>query len=258
MDIITSTSNEKIKRVTMLVNNAKARRKEGLFAVEGLRIASEIPEGVLEECYVSEGFAAEHEISEIFGYETDTVVVSSAVFKKMSDTQNPQGILCVCRKNEETADDFLSGRRIGELRLLILEGIQDPGNLGTMIRTAEGAGFDAIIADENTVDVYNPKVTRSTMGSLFRMPVIYTQDLPAFIDDIKQSSVTVYAAHLDGKKSYREVRYGSRIAFLIGNEGAGLSDEITKKADELVRIPMQGKLESLNAAVAAALLMYSL
>lgn len=258
MDIITSTSNEKIKRVTMLVNNAKARRKEGLFAVEGLRIASEIPEGVLEECYVSEGFAAEHEISEVFGYETDTVVVSSAVFKKMSDTQNPQGILCVCRKNEETADDFLAGRRIGELRLLILEGIQDPGNLGTMIRTAEGAGFDAIIADENTVDVYNPKVTRSTMGSLFRMPVIYTQDLPAFIDDIKQSSVTVYAAHLDGKKSYREVRYGSRIAFLIGNEGAGLSDEITKKADELVRIPMQGKLESLNAAVAAALLMYSL
>ena len=258
MDIITSTSNEKIKRVTMLVNNAKARRKEGLFAVEGLRIASEIPEGVLEECYVSEGFAAEHEISEVFGYETDPVVVSSAVFKKMSDTQNPQGILCVCRKNEETADDFLSGRRIGELRLLILEGIQDPGNLGTMIRTAEGAGFDAIIADENTVDVYNPKVTRSTMGSLFRMPVIYTQDLPAFIDDIKQSSVTVYAAHLDGKKSYREVRYGSRIAFLIGNEGAGLSDEITKKADELVRIPMQGKLESLNAAVAAALLMYSL
>ncbi len=258
MDIITSTSNEKIKRVTMLVNNAKARRKEGLFAVEGLRIASEIPEGVLEECYVSEGFAAEHEISEVFGYERDTVVVSSAVFKKMSDTQNPQGILCVCRKNEETADDFLSGRRIGELRLLILEGIQDPGNLGTMIRTAEGAGFDAIIADENTVDVYNPKVTRSTMGSLFRMPVIYTQDLPAFIDDIKQSSVTVYAAHLDGKKSYREVRYGSRIAFLIGNEGAGLSDEITKKADELVRIPMQGKLESLNAAVAAALLMYSL
>ena len=258
MDIITSTSNEKIKRVTMLVNNAKARRKEGLFAVEGLRIASEIPEGVLEECYVSEGFAAEHEISEVFGYETDPVVVSSAVFKKMSDTQNPQGILCVCRKNEETADDFLSGRRIGELRLLILEGIQDPGNLGTMIRTAEGAGFDAIIADENTVDVYNPKVTRSTMGSLFRMPVIYTQDLPAFIDDIKQSSVTVYAAHLDGEKSYREVRYGSRIAFLIGNEGAGLSDEITKKADELVRIPMQGKLESLNAAVAAALLMYSL
>ena len=258
MDIITSTSNEKIKRVTMLVNNAKARRKEGLFAVEGLRIASEIPEGVLEECYVSEGFAAEHEISEVFGYETDTVVVSSAVFKKMSDTQNPQGILCVCRKNEETADDFLAGRRIGELRLVILEGIQDPGNLGTMIRTAEGAGFDAIIADENTVDVYNPKVTRSTMGSLFRMPVIYTQDLPAFIDDIKQSSVTVYAAHLDGKKSYREVRYGSRIAFLIGNEGAGLSDEITKKADELVRIPMQGKLESLNAAVAAALLMYSL
>ena len=101
----------------MLVNNAKARRKEGLFAVEGIRIASEIPENMLKECFVSEGFAAEHEISEIFGYEAEPVVVSSAVFKKMSDTQNPQGILCVCRKNEETAElmkklaytDILSG-----------------------------------------------------------------------------------------------------------------------------------------------------
>lgn len=258
MDIITSTSNDKVKHVTMLVNNAKARRKEGLFAVEGIRIASEIPENMLKECFVSEGFAAEHEISEIFGYKTEPVIVSSAVFKKMSDTQNPQGILCVCGKNEETADDFLKERRSGKIRLLILEGIQDPGNLGTMIRTAEGAGFDAIIADENTVDVYNPKVTRSTMGSLFRVPVYYVNDLAALIDDIRQSSVTVYAAHLNGEKSYKDIRYGDRVAFLVGNEGAGLSDGISAKADELVKIPMQGKLESLNAAVAAALLMYSL
>ena len=257
MNIITSTSNEKIKHVSMIVKNAKARRKEGLFAVEGIRIASEIPESLLEECYVSKRFTDEHDISEVFEYKVTPVVVSSAVFKKMSDTQNPQGILCVCRKDKTTADDFLAKRMSGKLRLLILEGIQDPGNLGTMIRTAEGAGFDAIIADENTVDVYNPKVTRSTMGSLFRVPVLYTQDLSALIDDVKRSSVSVYAAHLNGEKSFRDINYQNRVAFLVGNEGAGLSDEISKKADELVRIPMQGKLESLNAAVAAALLMYS-
>lgn len=258
MKMITSTSNEKIKHVTMIVNDAKARRKEGLFAVEGMRIAREIPRELLEECYVSEGFAAEHDLSDIFGYDPDPVVVSSAVFNKISDTRSPQGILCVCRQIKDTADDFLARNAHGDLKLLVLEKIQDPGNLGTMIRTAEGAGFDAVIADENTVDVYNPKVTRSTMGSLFRVPVLYTDDLAATVDSLKRSSVTVFAAHLNGSRSYRDADYGRRVAFLIGNEGSGLSDEITAKADELVAIPMHGRLESLNAAVAAALLMYNI
>lgn len=255
--MITSTSNEKIKHVTLLVSNAKARRKEGVFVVEGERIAREIPREALLECYVSDDFPSAKNLKEVFGYDVDPIIVSSAVFKKMSDTQSPQGILCVCRRRDTSAGDFVAARSSGELRLLILEGVQDPGNLGTMIRTAEGAGFDAVIADTDTVDVYNPKVTRSTMGSLFRVPVMYTHDLPGTVDMLKDSSVKVYAAHLDGNKSFDEEQYGSRTAFLIGNEGNGLSDEITQKADELIRIPMKGKLESLNAAVAAALLMYA-
>ena len=254
--MITSTANEKIKHVTTLVKNAKARRKEGVFVVEGERIAGEIPKSVLVECFVSEDYPMKDNVRKVFGYEVEPVEVSSAVFKKMSDTQSPQGILCVCRTFTTPVDEYLKKKAKGDLKLLILEGIQDPGNLGTMIRTAEGAGFDAIIADENTADVYNPKVVRSTMGSLFRVPVIYTDDLAKAVDDIRNINVTVYAAHLKGKVGYRDESYGNRLAFLIGNEGSGLSDDISARADRLIRIPMKGKLESLNAAVAASLLMF--
>lgn len=254
--MITSTANEKIKHVTMLVRNAKARRKEGLFVVEGERISREIPKDMLEECFVTKEYLSQNNPDDICP-EVSPTLVSSEVFKKMSDTMSPQGILCVCRTRQMTLGDLLDERADKDLKLLVLEGIQDPGNLGTMVRTAEGAGFDGIIADNNTVDVYNPKVTRSTMGSLFRMPVIYTDDLPGAVDRLKSSAVTVYAAHLKGKRSYRSQEYGNRIAFLVGNEGSGLSEEISRKADILVRIPMSGRLESLNAAVAAAILMYN-
>jgi len=255
--VITSTSNEKVKYVTQLVKSAKARRKEGVFVVEGERMAREIPQSILKECFVSEDFASSDGSTGVFDYNVTPTVVSSSVFKKMSDTQSPGGILCICSAGTVSADDFIADHKVGRLRLLLLEGIQDPGNLGTMIRCAEGAGFDAVIADKNTADVYNPKVTRATMGSVFRVPVIYTDDLIAFTDSIKDSSVTVYAAHLKGDADYRAEKYGDRIAFLIGNEGNGLSDEISGRADRLVKIPMQGKLESLNAAIAAALLMFN-
>ena len=255
--MITSLSNEKIKHVTMLVKNTKARRTEGVFVVEGERIASEIPKDRMVECYVSESYTKDNRLDGIFPYRVEPTVVSDTVFKKMSDTQNPQGIMCVCRQTGQTLNDFCEAHKEGRLRVLVLEKIQDPGNLGTMIRTAEGAGFDAVVADCDTVDVYNPKVTRSTMGSLFRVPVIYTDDAKTAVDVLKDHDVTVYAAHLNGNTDHKEEKYGERLAFLIGNEGNGLSEELTQKADRLVRIPMKGKLESLNAAVAAAILMYS-
>ncbi len=254
--MITSTSNETVKYVTQLVKSAKARRKEGVFVVEGERMAREIPESVLIDCFVSEDYMAGDKFSDVFDYKVSPQVVSSQVFKKMSDTQSPGGILCICRQSTASFTDILE-RCEKDIRLLVLEGIQDPGNLGTMIRCAEGAGFDAVIADKNTADVYNPKVTRSTMGSVFRVPVIYTDDLFALVDTLKASSVTVYAANLKGSVDYREERYGNRIAFLIGNEGNGLTDEISKKANKLVKIPMKGQLESLNAAIAASLLMFN-
>lgn len=254
--MITSTTNDRIKYVTSVVKNTKARRKEGVFVVEGERIAREIPKSALIECFVSEDYdSADADPVKLFGCEP--TIVASAVFRKMSDTATPQGILCVCRQSSMSVSGFLLGRQDKDLKLLVLEGIQDPGNLGTMVRTAEGAGFDAIITDENTVDVYNPKVTRSTMGSLFRVPVMSICDIREAIGLLKESSVTVYAADLAADTSFRDEVYGRRIAFLIGNEGNGLSEEAVRLADKTVKIPMEGKLESLNAAVAAAILMYS-
>ena len=255
--MITSTSNEKIKHVAMLTKSAKARREEGTFVVEGERIVSEVPQELFVECFATGDYIAGDRIKDVFSYDVTPTVVSETVFRKISDTKSPQGILCVCRRNTVTLEGLLGSKKDGGLKLLVLEKIQDPGNLGTMIRTAEGAGFDAIIADEGTADVYNPKVTRSTMGSLFRVPVIYTHDLPAAVDILKERSVRIYAAHLKGNVDYRKAGYGDRTALLIGNEGNGLSDSISEKADVLVKIPMHGKLESLNAAVAAALLMYN-
>ena len=127
-----------------------------------------------------------------------------------------------------------------------------------MLRTAEAAGYDLILADEKTADLYNPKVIRSTMGSIYRVPVVYSSDLKADVLKLKNAGIMVYAAHLKGTKSYNEVSCGSRVAVMIGNEGRGLSDELAAMADEYVKIPMKGQVESLNAAVAAALLMYEL
>ena len=137
-----------------------------------------------------------------------------------------------------------------------LESIQDPGNLGTMLRTGEGAGITGIIMNRTTVDLFNPKTIRSTMGSIYRVPYYIADDLAETIGELKRQKVGIYAAHLKGQMHYDEPSYCKGTAFLIGNEGNGLSDEIAGLADNYVRIPMEGSVESLNAAVSAALLMY--
>ena len=250
--MITSTTNSRIKHVANLLTSAKTRHEERLFVVEGQRIVSEIPSEQICECYVTEKYLAENDIPHDFDYE----VVSDQVFKKMSDTKTPQGILCVVKMSDKRVDDFLNEHTVGRLKLLVLESIQDPGNLGTMIRTCEAAGFDGIIANSETVDIYNPKVIRSTMGGIFRVPVMYSDNLLDILNRLKQQSVNICAAHLKGACDFKKAEYGSRTAVLIGNEGNGLSDEISSMSNVLVKIPMSGKVESLNAAVAAALMMY--
>ena len=138
---------------------------------------------------------------------------------------------------------------------VILEDIQDPGNLGTILRTGEGAGVSAVIMSRGCVDIYNPKTIRSTMGSIYRVPFMYTDDLPGTIDRIKAAGVSVYAAHLKGEKYYDEISY-DKAAFLIGNEGNGLKEETANLADTYIKIPMEGRVESLNAAIATSVLMY--
>ena len=139
--------------------------------------------------------------------------------------------------------------------ILIIEKLQDPGNLGTIIRTAEGAGVTGIIISSDSVDIYNPKVVRSTMGSIFRMPVYVSDDLIRDIECLKEKGITVYGAHLKGQNIY-DKNFKASCAFLIGNEGNGLSEEVSKTAEELIKIPMKGKVESLNAAISTAVIAY--
>ena len=138
----------------------------------------------------------------------------------------------------------------------MLEDIQDPGNLGTMIRAGEGAGIQGVIMSKGTVDVFNPKTIRATMGSIYRIPFYYAEDLHVCIEDMKRKGICVYAAHLKGEKSYDLADYTKPSAFLIGNEGNGLKDETAELATAYLKIPMLGQVESLNAAIAATLFAY--
>ena len=139
---------------------------------------------------------------------------------------------------------------------LVLEDIQDPGNLGTMFRTGEGAGISGIIMTKGTVDLFAPKTVRATMGSIYRVPYLVTDDLGAMLGKLHAEGIHTYAAHLRGEKYYDELDLTGNCAFLIGNEGNGLKKETADLADTYLKIPMEGKLESLNAAMAAGILMY--
>ena len=254
--MITSTSNAKIKRIVQLRKKKKARDAEGVFLVEGIRMFREIPEKLLQEIYISES-CEEKEGKEIRRRASACGIrpelVSDGVFAYLSDTQTPQGILCVVGQLsyslEEVADASCP-------HMLVLDRLQDPGNVGTILRTAEGAGVTGILLDGECADIYNPKTIRSTMGSIFRMPFYYIQDLEEGIRYLKKRGICTYAAHLEGKRAYDEEDYRKPCAFLIGNEGNGLRPEISDLADTYIRIPMAGEVESLNAAIASAVLMF--
>ena len=139
---------------------------------------------------------------------------------------------------------------------VLLEDIQDPGNLGTILRTGEGAGIDGVIMTKDTVDIYNPKTIRATMGSIYRVPFLYVESMETVIGKLKEKGIAVYAAHLNGENYYDSFDFTKGSAFLIGNEGNGLKKETADLADSYLKIPMEGKVESLNAAIATSLLMY--
>ncbi|MCI8403154.1 MAG: RNA methyltransferase [Lachnospiraceae bacterium] len=250
--MITSVSNEKIKAVVKLQKKSAVRRQQAAFVVEGVRMAAELPRERLIQAYASQSFAGEEQNRELC-LKLRAEIVADHVMAAMSDTQTPQGILAVVRCQEAQAGQI---RRAQDGLILVLEGIRDPGNLGTVLRTAEGAGVTGVLMSRDTVDIYNPKVIRSTMGSIYRVPFAYVADLRAEVRCLREEGVHVCAAHLEGKQNYDEVNYQGPTAFLIGNEAAGLSVELASESSCLVRIPMAGRVESLNAAIASALLMY--
>lgn len=249
--MITSTANKQVKNIIQLTKKTKERQTQRVFLAEGIRIFEEIPKEWLQSIYVSDSFLQKKEhMDKIKGMEYETV--TDEVFQRMADTKTPQGIMCVARQPEYRLEELLCGEKTS---LLVLEGIQDPGNVGTIFRTAEGAGATGIIMS-GCADLFAPKTVRSTMGSICRMPFLVVRNLQETLHALKEQNVLLYAAHLQGKKYYDEADYRRSTAFLIGSEGNGLTEETAKQADVCLKIPMNGKLESLNAAMAAGILAY--
>ncbi|HJA93266.1 MAG TPA: RNA methyltransferase [Candidatus Eisenbergiella merdipullorum] len=249
--MITSLSNSRVKNVAILNRKAKERKNQGKYVVEGVKMFLEAPEGEMEEVYVSESFhvpSCEGKLSAV-SFER----VSDEVFAKMSDTDSPQGILCVMKRKIYEEADILTGEKP---LIMVLEDIQDPGNLGTILRTGEGAGICGVLLSEGCADIYNPKTIRSTMGSIYRVPFAYVSSLAGAAERMKAAGIRIYAAHLKGTLEYTEADYTGGTAFLIGNEGNGLRPETAALADCYIRIPMEGRVESLNAAMASGILMY--
>lgn len=253
--MITSISNAQVKQVCAYVQKAKERRKDGIFVVEGPKMFEEAPADRIYKVYVTQSFYDKHTDDGIrekllkTGYE----LVSDEVFSKMSDTKTPQGVLCLVKWPQYTLEDLLL-RKNGVF--IVLEDLQDPGNLGTIIRTGEGAGIAGVIMTRETVDIFNPKTIRATMGSIYRVPFVYVEDMGEAVDRLKAAGIAVYAAHLKGQQYYDAFDYTKGSAFLIGNEGNGLKEQTADKADTYVKIPMAGQVESLNAAIATTLFMY--
>lgn len=255
--IISSESNGQIKEIIKLQKQARERKKTKRFVAEGIKMVKEaINFDKLEKIYVSE--SAFEKTAQKLGEtinQIQCVVVADNVFKQISDTVTPQGVLAIVKMPEYDIRDILADKRKA---WVLLDDLRDPGNLGTIIRTSEGAGMSGVIMSKESVDLFNPKVVRSTMGAIFRVPFCYVDSLTDIIDEIKKSGYEVYATAMEGSEVYDCVDYTNGAAFIIGNEANGVSDKVFEKASHRIRIPMEGKLESLNAAVSAALIMYEI
>ncbi|MCR4586105.1 MAG: RNA methyltransferase [Lachnospiraceae bacterium] len=258
--MITSVNNEKIRHVAALQKKAALRRQEGVFLAEGVRLFEEIAFDRIKEAYLTKEGAAQlrmrgHIDIDALFERGKAEYVSEEAFAKMSDVVTPQGALAVAERFGYTMKDMVNEDRAPLIMMAV--DVQDPGNLGTIFRTAEAAGADGMVICGSCADVYSPKVVRSTMGAIMRLPFIIEEDGLKAIKMLQDMGVKVYAAALDDKaKTFSENDYTGPAAFMTGNEGNGLKEEHILAADGTVFIPMAGRTESLNASISAALLLY--
>ncbi len=248
--MISSTSNPQVKYIRQLCKKSKLRHKDRLFSAEGVRILNEVPKERVRNIYISESFIKSCDIT---GFEADKIeVVTDEVFKSIADTTTPQGILSLIEMPRYNIEEMIRDDSL----LIILEDLQDPGNLGTIMRMAEGAGACGVIMTKQTTDLFSPKAVRATMGAIFRMPYFITDSIEETISQLKKASINIYAATLDGDCDYDKQDYTNPSAIIIGNEGAGIKPGTAALADKKIFIPMKGSLESLNAAMAAGIITY--
>ena len=242
--IITSKDNEIIKNLKKL--KEKKYRLDS-YIVEGIKMVKEAINENQEIALIA--------IREDFKIDFDTkkikiVTISNKIFNDISDVKTPQGILAVIKKNQnnqiETNQEYI----------LALDSLQDPGNMGTIIRTADSANINQIIINKTTVDPYSPKVIRSTMGAIYRTNIIEVEDLKATLKEMKLKGFQIITTDLKATQSIYDINYNNKTVVVIGNEANGVSQEILQTADKKVIIPMLGKTESLNASIAASIMIY--
>lgn len=247
---IESLNNSLIKHICSL-KQKKERDKSKLFVVEGERFVNDIPSDWEIKSYI---------VSESFKYKSDALklnsklyTVTDRVFKSISDTEQPQGILAVCKQREYNFENVLMHKNPF---LVIADCIQNPGNLGTVIRTADAAGVTGILLSNGTVDLYNPKTLRATMGSIFHIPIIQNVDLESAISKLKQNNISIISTDLKSRCRPYDLNLKLPISIVIGNEANGISDTVKAISDFSVKLPIVGMAESLNVSVATGIILY--
>lgn len=240
MEVVTSLDNKRIKNLSKLLIK-KYRDEEGKFLVEGEHLVEEAYKaGVLLEVVKCEDYIGE--------YDVQTTLVIYEVIKKLSNTQSPQRIIGVCKKLEE--------KEIGN-KVLVLEDLQDPGNLGTIIRSSVAFGVDTVVLSNNTVDLYNDKVLRSSEGMVFHIDIV-KRDVYELVDLLHDKGYKVYGTKVDGGTDLKNVTVSDKCVIVMGNEGNGVTDKLLDKCDEYIYIPMSNECESLNVGVATSIILYEL
>lgn len=258
MITLTSKDNPQIKSAVKLKKSAKYRKQTGLFIAEGVRVCMDAYlSGAIIESFFVTGSAVKksrEEFEKLDRYAANSYLVSDALFAQISDTQTPQGFLCVIKRLDKSAE-FDTIKNGG--KFLALENLQDPNNLGTILRSAEAFGVSGVILSSDCCDIYNPKVVRGSMGAVFRLNIIETESLTEYFAANPQ--LNTYAAVVDGNaEKVTDIVFEEPCAVVIGNEGNGIRVETADACVKKITIPMNGKAESLNASVAAAVLIWEM
>lgn len=251
---ITSINNALVK-ATAELKQKKYRLEKGLYIAEGLRTVEEAiaSSAVVQVFYTAIEDERTRYVLEIAAEKgVDLYCVAEPIMKKLSDTDSPQGILAVCKMQDIKLESLFATGKM----LLVLDRVGDPGNVGTMLRTADAAGVGGIVLLKGCVDIYAPKTVRSTMGSLFHVPVFAGADEAMFIKAAKHAGYELLVTTLEGADNLYKADLKGRIAFVMGNEANGVTESLLKEADKRVYIPMLGKAESLNVAMAAGIVMF--
>ena len=254
MQVISSKDNENIKHIKKL-KDKKERDKSREYIIEGIKLLEEAikEKADIKQIVICDDCEKNDNMPKDLMYEIakyDCIYVTKNLFKSISEVKTPQGVLAVIRKankdNEIKYDEDI---------IVALDDVQDPGNLGTILRTVDSLGLTQILVSSKTADAYNPKVIRSTMGAIFRVKIIECEDLEKTLKEVKKNKFKIVVSSLQAKTSIYDINYNKKV-IVIGNEANGVEEKIQNLADEKIKIPMLGKTESLNASVATGIILY--